>query len=89
MFAPMKTNHTPGPWKFNQIVGDVSTLAGKRICGVRFSSNAIPSKMDIANAKLIASAPQLLEALHQASFAIPTTHAAFDVVRQAIHAATE
>jgi len=32
---------------------------------------------------------QLLEACHHASFAIPTSHAAFEIVRAAIKAATE
>lgn len=40
-----------------------------------------------ANAKLIAAAPEMLEALQQAAFAIPTDHAAFETVRAAIKTA--
>jgi hypothetical protein len=55
----MTTQHTPGPWKTN---GDpyVSTADGKRsiaFCDTRQAHE------DRANARLIAAAPDLLEAL--------------------------
>jgi hypothetical protein len=55
----MSTQHTPGPWKTN---GDpyVSTADGKRsiaFCDTRHGHE------DRANARLIAAAPELLEAL--------------------------
>lgn len=57
----MKAKHTPGPW-----VADGSEITtatwvcgadGKRICTMR------PSFADWSNARLIAAAPELLEAL--------------------------
>ena len=60
----METKHTPGPW-----VADGSEITtetwvcgadGKRICTMR------PSFADWSNARLIAAAPELLEALMDA-----------------------
>ncbi len=57
----MATKHTPGPWKQegNNIVADYTAT-----CGVVASVSAMPNKWETeANARLIAAAPELLEAL--------------------------
>ena len=70
----MNTNHTPGPWAVgyaNPTDGDTSTLAvwtekeleagfGTVICKV--SPEQTMNDTDVANAKLIAAAPDLLNA---------------------------
>ena len=58
----MKTKHTPGPWKINQTTlyrGEemISDESGQFIAGI---SNRDESE---ANAKLIAAAPEMLDAL--------------------------
>ena len=70
-----QTQHTPGPWKFNQpyIVkansdpngscGDsVIAITSNTVSHVRFAAN-VASFEDAANARLISAAPELLEAL--------------------------
>jgi hypothetical protein len=83
----MKANHTPGPW----YVGETNTDNGKiyshekmPFIATAFQGTVWSPKEWKANAKLIAAAPELLEACRQALFAIPTTHAAFETVRAAI-----
>lgn len=63
----MKTNHTPGPWKV-EIMDDIFIRAPKPTEGSRIGicsiiSNGINQdfKTSIANAKLIAAAPEMLE----------------------------
>lgn len=62
----MKTNHTPGPWG---ISGNRIYAANKPICSIptRFNDEnnewEYSSPENEANAKLIAAAPELLEAL--------------------------
>jgi len=62
------TKHTPGPWKaFGCAVyqednwQDGANLGGKYICGIRDTNN--PTDERAANARLIAAAPELLDAL--------------------------
>jgi hypothetical protein len=56
----MSTQHTPGPWKTN---GDpyVSTADGRR--SIAFCDSHQQAHEDRANARLIAAAPDLLDAL--------------------------
>lgn len=54
----MTTNHTPGPWKWDQ--PSVFNTAGIPIAHI---FNHLDPKEKEANARLIASAPELLEAL--------------------------
>jgi len=57
----MKTKHTKGPWKIKEgtIHNHVISGNGEYIAGVQDGIN------DIADAQLIAAAPELLEALKQ------------------------
>ncbi len=63
----MKTdNHTPGPWGITLDCMDtfVSSRDGKTICEVAHSRDFTnPASECVANARLIAAAPDLLEAL--------------------------
>lgn len=59
--------HTPGPWKARQWGGSISIDANE-CAGIAFVNpmgvhGAIPTPGDSANARLIAAAPELLEAL--------------------------
>lgn len=83
----LNPHHTPGPWKV--VKDDEGGLVirqqpedGYYICELNGHAGNDPFGEN--NARLIAAAPDLLEALRQAVFAIPTTHGAFEVVRQAI-----
>lgn len=63
----MKTQHTPGPWFFDQHGHVYGTLNGQQIEGVpggkTISHPHVCTPRCIANARLIAAAPELLEAL--------------------------
>lgn len=82
--------HTPGPWR----VMGYGIVKGSRRCLIAHVYMQSGQGVDFgdaktnANARLIAAAPELLEACNQAIFAIPTTHGAFEVVRSAIAKAT-
>lgn len=49
-------SHTPGPWTYNQGAGTVSAFEGP-------TRRVICRYVDLANARLIAAAPELYEAL--------------------------
>ena len=55
----MKTKHTPGPWKEDGF--KITDSKGKLIC--RVDSEGGSDAFDMANARLIAAAPELLEGL--------------------------
>jgi len=64
----MNTKHTPGPWSYRKAgkhfyIDAHSPDYGNRVTEVRFASNADTGWTSEANAKLIAAAPELLEAL--------------------------
>ncbi len=68
----MTTNHTPGPWKVGQYLGSLRQFVIHMDVGdigrgsdVAFTSAAFGNDETIANARLIAAAPDLLEALQQ------------------------
>jgi len=87
-----KTTHTPGPWVINSLyakVSDVLTVHAPntnnaQICSLAAMRGHMDESEQTSNARLIAAAPSMLEALKQAAFAIPTTHGAFDSVNRAI-----
>ncbi len=58
----MGSKHTPGPWKTD---GDEIILSsdGRNLADVWTEFAAIPRDEAVANARLIAAAPELLEAL--------------------------
>jgi hypothetical protein len=71
----MSTQHTPGPWKVK--AGTNAVLAGrKQICSHVNAASALPvniledQEIAQANARLIAAAPDLLEALQDALCAL-------------------
>lgn len=66
--SPSNTQkHTPGPWKmvltFHDNAPNVRGIFGPRIAGHGFNGPLIAHIKDEANARLIAAAPELLEAL--------------------------
>jgi len=87
-----QTKHTPGPWVINSLyakVSDVLTVHAPntnnaQICSLAAMRGHMDESEQTSNARLIAAAPSMLEALKQAAFAIPTTHGAFDSVNRAI-----
>ena len=69
------TMHTPGPWKLGQYLGSprqfvIHMDVGDKGRGldVAFTSAAFGNNETIANARLIAAAPDLLEALKRCKF---------------------
>lgn len=96
-----KTQHTPGPWKrrwSHETRGDGSTIETGRIHGardVKIAELALTANVD-ADARLIAAAPELLEALKETerALAVSGTPCALDahacrLVLHAAHAAIE
>jgi hypothetical protein len=72
----MKAQYTPGPWSlsFLGVIAGDGTLAGDHmVCGLRAS----PSDEEIANARLIAAAPELLEALEKLADAVDRFNGVF------------
>ena len=61
--------HTPGPWSIRPIGGypiiqsETGTLVAKTDCSLNSSNFVMDIDVSRANARLIASAPELLEAL--------------------------
>jgi hypothetical protein len=82
----MKTKHTPGPWisssyGFN-VLGDNQRVS---VCQLDGKQSQVVKE---ANAKLIAAAPDLLNACNEAlNFIMP--EAAFNILNNAIKKATE
>lgn len=58
-----KPKHTPGPWVATKFMG---TYGGPDTWGVRLSNDTGITPMLEANARLIAAAPELLEACREA-----------------------
>lgn len=56
------SENTPGPWRLDEAQRDVLALKTKRICEVP-GGGVISTGVDKANARLIAAAPALVEAL--------------------------
>jgi hypothetical protein len=66
----MNTQHTPGPWTFNLTTGVIRSISEKFpncrqpvICDLRRWPSGDTTYIDPANARLIAAAPDLLNAL--------------------------
>lgn len=86
-------NHTPGPWHVDgwnlaAVIFEEKPKVYKRIClcdYARQNSNAV-LQQDIANAKLIAAAPELLEAL-QVCFASLSTYGKHPIIEMQVNAA--
>ena len=54
----IEIKHTPGPWKTDQF-GDIETEGG-----IAIATTELLTVRDMANARLISAAPELLEALY-------------------------
>jgi hypothetical protein len=72
-----KAKHTPGPWKYiawgQQIsIDGIEEMGIAKINTLGFNDKGIPSRQDVANAALIAAAPELLAALEFCSDALNT-----------------
>ncbi len=59
-----KPKHTPGPWKHDDIYGLIVTQDGAEIAACHAGRTGGKSET-VPNARLIAAAPELLEALKQ------------------------
>jgi hypothetical protein len=57
------SKHTPGPWELEIITGAYVTADGTHIADVHHGRTATAKAEGHANARLIAAAPELLEAL--------------------------
>lgn len=62
----MNTKHTPGFWHWNEEEGTIVNFGGMVIADVRELRHESTSDVEEANARLIAAAPDLLEALKEA-----------------------
>lgn len=87
------TQHTPGPWRIGtappngeQTIGNLSGM----MVAVATSGGTMRAPETLANAHLIAAAPELLAALQGLLQALPsaTTHPAIKAARAAIAKAT-
>jgi hypothetical protein len=61
-------NHTPGPWKtgdsdYKIIIGPHTRFRGKSLAGIALIDETDDNSEDLANARLIAAAPDLLRSL--------------------------
>jgi len=94
----MKTKHTPGPWQVRQ--NDCVYARGRLIADCEVTAYdkrpAPPNHQDTVNAKLVAAAPDLLEALQRLQMAtLGYTHrneivqTALDSAQAAIAKATD
>ena len=83
------TKHTPGPWRYVDGYFDCDVWAGNKMV---LSYERHPTDEDRANARLMAAAPELLEAL-EACLMVLNAHdydgAVKKIARAAIASATE
>ena len=74
------SKHTPGPWKFIDVVGCCTIEAPSRQL-LKYMS---PTSTNVANARLMAAAPDLLEALEAVLSVADRATDEFDLARAAI-----
>jgi len=92
----MEARHTSGPWKIEVELGArhdeflIAKDAGDRGRGIAIAETRTGSGSERANARLIAAAPELLDACRGLLNALPsaTTHPAISAARAAIKKAT-
>jgi len=83
----MEAKHTPGPWEWDY---SVSIKSGRELVALIYSTPHKNTSLD-ANARLIAAAPELLEALQKIArmdYGNPYASDCADVAREAILKAT-
>ena len=85
--------HTPGPWKaIKRGVNDEHVILpserhrSAESWYIASTTGNVPE--DAANARLIAAAPDMLAALQETLSHITPRNPAYDIIRDAIHAAT-
>jgi hypothetical protein len=70
MTTQTKTVHSPGPWKAEKCFGgdgfDYVIFSGGSMIASTMGTEYINEETDIANANLMAAAPEMLEALERA-----------------------
>jgi hypothetical protein len=71
----MDTKHTPGPWEFVKYAGNVTMIERHERTGYGYQQTNIARVLPVsealdANARLIAAAPDMLEALEGARAAL-------------------
>lgn len=78
----MQTKHTPGPWTVpaGQIVADTVWARGGHLEICKLYGNGRDAETADADARLIAAAPDMLEALEKILRAIPTV-----LTREGLH----
>lgn len=79
----METKHTPGPWEINpRAKAMIMSESGRGIASAAVYStntgNGEHIEENLANAKLIAAAPEMLEALKYAKRMLKTSNAIYD-----------
>ena len=74
------SKYTPGPWKFIDVIGCCAIEAADRQL-LKYMS---PTSTNVANARLMASAPDLLEALEAVLSVADRATDEFDLARAAI-----
>lgn len=62
----MSAAHTPGPWKTGLVEEDANVVYSESDRAIAYCDGDDDSETDDANARLIAAAPELLEALKRA-----------------------
>lgn len=83
------SKHTPGPWELEIITSAyVTACDGTHIADVHHGSTATAKAEGSANARLIAAAPELLEALEFVIRGVPDTWEGVQKARAAIAKAT-
>lgn len=70
----MDSKHTPGPWKYAGNNGTHSFDQSGRCIADSPRPNGMLDDEGVANAKLIAAAPELLEALRESVKALDSAH---------------
>jgi hypothetical protein len=94
----METKHTKGEWFFRRGFDNVISIYGKKtnkkvfeICRLIGYGGVGMDKIEEANTKLIAAAPELLEALKELYESLPDgyKHKCLPKVKKAIRKATE
>jgi hypothetical protein len=79
----MKTTHTPGPWHVYQPKGRAPEIRAPHVFIARVDDGETVSHEEgHANARLIASAPELLEALHELLSDYESTLSAYNDYRE-------
>lgn len=78
------SGHTPGPWRFDAEYGRVEA-DGRRVCDMPSAGLSLYPEEYEANARLIAAAPEMLEALREAEDLVGFHEGCEEVPRPGMH----